>query len=56
MRFKKGITFTFCLLISAMIFGQFSRFHTEVFDGTDKLDHAFVGGLISPEFSAIDLN
>lgn len=39
-----------------MIFGQLSRFHTEVFDGTDKLDHAFVGGLISPEFSAIDLN
>ena len=53
---KKGLSFCFCLLMSSMLFAQFSRFQTDVFDGADKLDFALVGGLIAPQFSEVDLD
>jgi type IX secretion system substrate protein/VCBS repeat protein len=56
MFFKKGFILLLCGVFSSMTFAQFSRFYTEVFDGADKLDLAYVGGLIAPEFSEVDLN
>ena len=53
---KKGISITFCVLISVFSFAQFPRFYTDIFQDSEKLEHALIGGLIAPQFSEVDLN
>lgn len=56
MNSKKQLSFSFLMFFSLVIFAQFPRFNAEVLSEGDKFDFAFVGGLISPQFSEIDLN
>ena len=56
MSLKKGIVFLTLLSLVINIQAQFSRFNADVYGSDGKLEFGLVGGMISPQFSEVDLN